>query len=54
MVYMVNRREMKLVIRCSRETYVAFRKYSAEYGCYEDALRSLLEKAGAIKKFELR
>jgi hypothetical protein len=45
----------RLVIRCSRETYVAFRKYAAEFRSYEDALVNLLECRGVyVRKFTFR
>jgi hypothetical protein len=48
-------KECRLVIRCSRETLVAFKRYAADYESYEDALVSLLEKAGVyVRKFEVR
>ena len=43
-----------LRIRCSRETLVAFKRYAAEFKTYEDALLSLLERAGVrVGRFEL-
>jgi len=48
-------KEYRLVIRCSRETLVAFKRYAADYESYEDALVSLLEKAGVyVRRFEVR
>jgi hypothetical protein len=44
-----------LRIRCSRETLVAFRRYAAEFRDYEEALISLLERAGVyVRRFEVR
>jgi hypothetical protein len=41
--------ERKLDIRCSEETFYAFRRYAADYRSYEEALKSLLVKAGFMK-----
>jgi len=46
----VSAEEERLQIRCSRETYNAFRKYAADYKNYEEALRSLLAKAGVLRE----
>jgi hypothetical protein len=39
-----------LVIRCSEETWRAFRRYAVDYEGYEAALRSLLVKAGLLSE----
>ncbi len=38
-----------LRIRCSDDVWRAFRRYSADYHNYEEALRSLLIRAGVIE-----
>jgi hypothetical protein len=49
------KKDMEIRIRCCRSTFIAFKKYAAEYKTYEDALLSLLAKVGIYpKKFELR
>jgi hypothetical protein len=48
-------KECRLVIRCSRETLVAFKRYAAEFKDYEEALISLLERAGVyVRRFEVK
>jgi len=49
LVHAVERAERteRIVIRCTRETAVAFRRYAAEFRNYEEALLSLLARAGA-------
>lgn len=51
---MTGRRSARIVIWCSEEVRRAFRRYAADYRNYEEALVSLLEKAGVrVKRFEL-
>jgi len=40
----------KIIIRCTEETKKAFRRYAADYESYEEALRSLLARAGALEE----
>jgi hypothetical protein len=44
-----------LQIRCSRRVKVAFKQYAAQFRDYEEALISLLERAGVhVRRFEVR
>jgi hypothetical protein len=46
----------RLVIRCDRDVYIAFREYAARFRTYEDALVELLACRGVMvkKRFEIR
>jgi hypothetical protein len=49
------RKDRELRIRCARETFIAFKRYAADYRTYEDALLSLLEGAGIhVGRFEVK
>jgi len=39
-----------LIIRCTEETWRAFRRYAVDYENYEAALRTLLVKADVLKE----
>jgi hypothetical protein len=39
-----------LMIRCNYDTKKAFKKYAADYPNYEEALRSLLARAGVLRE----
>jgi hypothetical protein len=44
-----------LQIRCSRRVKVAFKQYAAQFKDYEEALVSLLERAGVyVKRFVVK
>lgn len=46
-----SRRKLMLYIWCrDADTYRAFKRYAADYRNYEEALRSLLEKAGVVRE----
>jgi hypothetical protein len=42
--------EKTIIIRCTEETWRAFRRYAADYQSYEDALRAFLVKAGFLRE----
>mgnify|MGYP001772884413 CR=1 FL=1 len=46
------RKEEKIIIKCTTETKQAFRRFVVEgdFEDYEEALRALLIKAGALKE----
>ena len=48
---MMRRKDREIRIRCTEETYRAWRRYAADFRNYEEALRSLLDKAGALRVF---
>lgn len=51
---MPSKKPRRIVIWCSEEVYRAFKRYAADYRNYEEALISLLEKAGvSVKRFEI-
>ncbi|MEM3485002.1 MAG: hypothetical protein QXI12_05220 [Candidatus Methanomethyliaceae archaeon] len=47
---MSEKKNRMIYIWCSESTYRAFRVYAANYKNYEEAMRSLLIKAGVIKE----
>jgi hypothetical protein len=52
---MMAKKTRDLRIRCSEEVYRAFKRYAADYDSYEEALISLLEKAGVyVRRFEVK
>jgi hypothetical protein len=42
----VARKDSVIVIKCRRETMIAFKRFAAEYDTYEDALLDLLKCKG--------
>ena len=42
----MTRKDSVIVIKCSRETMIAFKRFAAEYDTYEDALLDLLKCKG--------
>jgi len=42
----MGRKDSVIVIKCKRETMIAFKRFAAEYDTYEDALLDLLRCKG--------
>jgi len=47
----ISREKDKVIyVRCSRETWVRFRKFCSEYGDYEECLRYMLDRLEKEKR----